>query len=39
MVLSGLVVYSGWAIDKYFTKSFNNTTELAGFLETEPHAK
>jgi NHS family xanthosine MFS transporter len=25
----------GWAIDKYFTKSFNNTTELAGFLETE----
>jgi NHS family xanthosine MFS transporter len=26
---------SGWAIDKYFTKSFNNTTELAGFLETE----
>jgi NHS family xanthosine MFS transporter len=25
---------SGWAIDKYFTKSFNNT-ELAGFLETE----
>ena len=27
---------SGWAIDKYFTKSFSNTTELAGFLETEP---
>ena len=26
---------SGWAIDKYFTKSFNNSTELAGFLETE----
>ncbi len=26
---------SGWAIDKYFTKSFNNTTDLAGFLETE----
>ncbi|SEB05310.1 MFS transporter, NHS family, xanthosine permease [Flavobacterium gillisiae] len=26
---------SGWAIDKYFTKSFNNTNELAGFLETE----
>jgi NHS family xanthosine MFS transporter len=25
----------GWAIDKYFTKSFNNTTELAGFLQTE----
>lgn len=27
---------SGWAIDKYFTKSFNNTKDLAGFLETEP---
>jgi NHS family xanthosine MFS transporter len=26
---------SGWAIDKYFTKTFNNTTDLAGFLETE----
>jgi len=26
---------SGWAIDKYFTKSFSNTSELAGFLETE----
>ena len=26
---------SGWAIDKYFTKSFTNTTDLAGFLETE----
>jgi NHS family xanthosine MFS transporter len=26
---------SGWAIDKYFTKSFSNTTDLAGFLETE----
>jgi NHS family xanthosine MFS transporter len=26
---------SGWAIDKYFTKSFSNTSELAGFLQTE----
>ena len=26
---------SGWAIDKYFTKSFSNTTDLASFLETE----
>ena len=26
---------SGWAIDKCFTKSFSNTTELAGFLQTE----
>ncbi|MEC5166925.1 NHS family xanthosine MFS transporter [Flavobacterium sp. PL11] len=26
---------SGWAIDKYFTKSFSNTSELAVFLETE----
>lgn len=26
---------SGWAIDKYFTKSFSNTTGLARFLETE----
>lgn len=26
---------SGWAIDKFFTKSFSNTTELAGFLQTE----
>ena len=26
---------SGWAIDKYFTKSFTGTTDLAGFLETE----
>ena len=24
---------SGWAIDRFFTKSFSNTTELAGFLE------
>ncbi|THF52646.1 MFS transporter [Flavobacterium supellecticarium] len=27
---------SGWAIDKYFTKSFSNTTELATYLQTEP---
>ena len=26
---------SGWMIDKYFTKSFDNTVQLAGFLETE----
>lgn len=26
---------SGWAIDKYFTKSFTNTTDLADFLQTE----
>ena len=26
---------SGWAIDKYFTKTFTNTSEIAGFLETE----
>jgi len=26
---------SGWAIDKYFTKSFNNTTELSTYLQTE----
>ncbi|WP_432221562.1 nucleoside permease [Flavobacterium sp. TMP13] len=26
---------SGWAIDRFFTKSFSNTTELARFLETE----
>ncbi len=26
---------SGWAIDRFFTKSFHNTTELAGFLQTE----
>ena len=30
-------VVSGWAIDKYFTKSFSNPTELAGFLQTEPN--
>ncbi|WP_159800223.1 nucleoside permease [Flavobacterium sp. MK4S-17] len=27
---------SGWAIDRFFTKSFTNTNELAAFLETEP---
>ena len=26
---------SGWAIDRYFTKTFTNTSEIAGFLETE----
>lgn len=26
---------SGWAIDRFFTKSFNNTTELASFLQTD----
>lgn len=26
---------SGWAIDKYFTKTFNNTTELSTYLQTE----
>jgi NHS family xanthosine MFS transporter len=26
---------SGWAIDKYFTKSFTSTNDLASFLETE----
>lgn len=26
---------SGWAIDKYFTKSFNNTAELSTYLQTE----
>jgi NHS family xanthosine MFS transporter len=26
---------SGWAIDRYFTKSFSNTTDLAGFLQTK----
>ena len=26
---------SGWAIDRFFTKSFQNTTELAGFLQTD----
>jgi NHS family xanthosine MFS transporter len=28
-----------WAIDKYFTKSFNNTTELAGFLKQKRQIK
>lgn len=28
-------VVSGWAIDKFFTKSFNSTAELASFLQTE----
>ena len=32
-VLGSLV--SGWAIDKYFTKSFTSTTELATYLQTE----
>lgn len=27
---------SGWAIDRYFTKSFTNTTELSEYLKTEP---
>lgn len=27
---------SGWAIDRFFTKSFSNTTELSTYLETEP---
>lgn len=27
---------SGWAIDKYFTKSFAGTGDLAAFLQTEP---
>jgi NHS family xanthosine MFS transporter len=27
---------SGWAIDKFFTKSFAGTTDLASFLQTEP---
>jgi NHS family xanthosine MFS transporter len=26
---------SGWAIDRFFTKSFKNSSELAGFLQTE----
>jgi NHS family xanthosine MFS transporter len=26
---------SGWAIDRFFTKSFNTTTELASFLQTD----
>jgi NHS family xanthosine MFS transporter len=27
---------SGWAIDRYFTHSYNNMSDLAGHLETEP---
>ena len=27
---------SGWLIDKYFTKSFNNVSELATYLDTTP---
>ena len=27
---------SGWAIDKYFTKAFSTSSELAVFLKTEP---
>ena len=26
---------SGWAIERFFTKSFTNTTDLASFLQTE----
>jgi NHS family xanthosine MFS transporter len=26
---------SGWAIDRFFTKSFSSTTELASFLQTD----
>lgn len=29
-------VLSGWLIDRFYTRSFNNTSELATFLETEP---
>lgn len=29
-------VVSGWLIQKYYTLSFTNTTDLAEFLETEP---
>lgn len=32
-VLGSLI--SGWAIDKYFTKSFTKTSDLATYLETE----
>lgn len=28
---------SGWLIDKYFTKSFNNISELSTYLDTEPN--
>lgn len=27
---------SGWAIDKYYTKTFNDSSSLASFLETTP---
>lgn len=27
---------SGWAIDRFFTKSFSNTSELSAYLQTEP---
>ncbi len=27
---------SGWLIDKYFTKSFNNVSDLAAYLDTVP---
>lgn len=27
---------SGWVIDRYFTISFQNTTELSAYLQTEP---
>lgn len=27
---------SGWAIDRFFTKSFSNTSELSTYLQTEP---
>ncbi len=30
-------VLSGWLIDQYFTRSFQNTSQLSEFLETEPH--
>jgi hypothetical protein len=36
MVLSSFRKFtSGWAIDKYFTKSFSSANDLAGFLETK----
>lgn len=28
---------SGWLIDKYFTKSFNNVSDLAAYLDTTPY--
>jgi len=30
---------SGWAIDRFFTKSFSNTSELSTYLQTEPANK